>query len=64
MLNRKKVYWERQHVVEYWTYSDLHGFREVSKNEGMRWELDTFDYHNQIASDESFETREHGYIKW
>lgn len=63
MEDRKKVYWERQHVVEYWTYSDLHGFREVSKDIGMTWKPDSFDYHNQIASDETFEKREHGYIK-
>lgn len=64
MEDRKMVYWERQNVVEYWTHSKVHGYKEVSKDIGMTWPCSSFKYHNQIASDETFKKREYGLINY
>lgn len=64
MLDRKKVYWYNQRIVEYFTYSDTLGYIKIPNIIGDTWQLDSFKYHEQRCNDESFDKREYGLIRY
>lgn len=64
MENKKMVYWEKQGVTEYFTYSDSLGYRNVPKRIGEKWLFNDVSFITQNASDHDFKHRENGLVKW
>ena len=64
MKQRKKVYWKKQRVTEYFEHCSSLGWIKVDKWDGWKWKHGTFEYHEQIASKEQFENRVDGLIRW
>ena len=61
-VTRKKVYFERQGIVECWEHSETLGYKKIDRNDAMDWSNDSFDFYTIVCSDESFEKSNYGLL--
>ena len=54
---RKKVYWVKQDTMEHFEFCTSMGWVAIDNESAQWWKPSTYEYHEQVASDESFTDR-------